>query len=164
MRLKLLGPQLDVDRQAIINLCFEMADYTLSHSGSLPTREDAEGLISNLPGLCSPENYMLFSVNEKHEIIGLMRVFRAWPTSEVAVIGLIYIISKYRRMNLGGLAVQHLRRLARSWSGITTFKLSVLDSNDTALHFWRSCGFKEISRGDRIPGFAGLMVDFEKRI
>ena len=164
MHLKRLFAARSDDVDLVCSLLLDAPDYWLSTFGGFPSTTDAHSVLSEFPEACTAENQLIFGVCEKTDLVGLIRVLRSWPTPEVAVIELLLIRKSFRRRHFACRAIEQLSRQARSWTGISKWKISVLESNPGALEFWRHCGFQEGTRGLRVRGLTGPVTNLERRV
>lgn len=164
LHLRRLSKLRETDFGLISQLLFEAPEVTLGTYGRLPSRADVDAVFAEVPQGCSPENCLVFGVFHSDRPIGFVKVLRSWPTPDAAVIALLLIRRSHRRTHCGCDTVQRLSTRARHWPGISTWKLSVLESNPGALAFWRHCGFGEGKCGLMVPGLAGPVTNMERRV
>ncbi|WP_259559606.1 GNAT family N-acetyltransferase [Brachybacterium sillae] len=96
------------------------------------------------------------------ELVGLVDVIRGWPRPEVAHIGLVLVSERHRRQGLGARLHEAVIDRARTWEGITTLRVTIVDRNETiALPFWHHLGYTPT--GESQPFVAGSIAHVYER-
>ncbi|MBV8033682.1 MAG: GNAT family N-acetyltransferase [Pelomonas sp.] len=145
-------------------LLSEAADYNLQTYGGLPGSDAAEWMFHGFPQECRTEDRLIMALFDRHEAIGLAQVARAYPTPEIAHLGLLLIRPARRRHHLGCEAFEQLSHKARTWPGIERWQLGVLETNEAGLRFWRHCGFRTVASDRREHGIAASGCVMERAV
>lgn len=140
------------DRELAVGLFCEEADYALRNFGTLPSPQGALRALNAFADDTPPEDRLLFAACERDEALALVLVERHFPDRTLATIGLLLVRPGHRHKHIGTQVIDRLSRQAKSWDGIKTWQLSVVQSNTTGLYFWERCGFHVMRERVFIPG------------
>lgn len=164
MFLRRLNVGSDADREVASRLFLSNPNFELEHFGRLPTSDMAEPLWQRFPEQCAPEHRLLFAAFDHEEPIGLAQVALHLPTAEYAALTLLLVPQQLRKQHIGCQILERLSKQARRWSGISSWYISVAETNTSALAFWRHCGFRSINAGKAVPGFAHKLITLTRPI
>lgn len=150
------------DVEAVITAA---ADYNLLIEGVAPSALHVDDFFTSLPPGSHPSDKFKLGFYDSNGIAGIAEVVRGWNAPHKAIIGLLLLTPSARGGGLGRFALETIETLARSWAGVTTLRIAVIDNNSAAFAFWRRMGF--IETGERRPieaPFLGAKVVLEKNI
>jgi len=154
MFLRRLNLDSDADRSIASELFLSNPGYELENYGRLPTSDMAEPLWRRFPPECAPEDRLSFAAFEHDQPIGLAQVALHLPTRDSAALMLLLVPQQFRQKHIGCEIVERLSRQARRWDDISSWYITVVESNSRALAFWRHCGFRTKTQGLACEGFA----------
>lgn len=141
------------------------ADYNLLIEGVAPSALHVDDFFMSLPPGSQPSDKFIVGFYDSSVIVGIAEVVRGWNAPYKAIIGLLLLTPAARGGGRGRLALDAIETLARSWTGVTTLRIAVIDNNIAAFAFWRRMGFDET--GERRPveaPYLGAKVVLEKNI
>jgi hypothetical protein len=147
MHLQRLDPGTDRDLELMGRLLAEAPDYLLKHFQRFSTADQARDIAQSLPPGCRAEDRRLFAAFERDQPLALVEVILHFPHASVATIGGLAVSRKERRDHVGCRVIEQLSKQARQWPGISTWSLTVAESNVEALQFWAHCGFGNAREG-----------------
>lgn len=154
MFLRRLNPDSDADRGIASELFLSNPDYELQHFGRLPSHDMAEPLWQRFPEECAPEHRLTLMAFDHDKAIGLVQIALHAPTPDCAALLLMMVSRPFQQQHIGCEIIERLSKQARRWPGISNWYVTVMDSNDRALAFWRHCGFRTRTQGLVCEGFA----------
>lgn len=151
------------DAEALQRLLEAAPSYSLIVQGTLPSPTAGEELLSELPPGKTADDKLVLGIFQGDELVGCADLFRGYPASEFAYIGLLLFSESDQRRGFGTEALSHIEALAASW-GCRLLRIGVIETNLPALSFWRRAGFREVAR-KAIAGFTGeaIIMDCEVR-
>ena len=141
------------------------ADYNLLIEGVAPSALHVDDFFVSLPPGSHPSDKFTLGFYVSNGIVGIAEVVRGWNAPHKAIIGLLLLTPAARGGGRGRFALDAIETLARSWTGVTTLRIAVIDNNSAAFAFWRRMGFSET--GERRPvetPYLGAKVVLEKNI
>lgn len=153
MFLRRLNLELAADEAIATSLFVATPSYELATFGRLPSAATAEPLSQRFPVQCRDEDRLTIAALDHDEPIGLAQIALHAPTSDCAALLLLLVPTHLQQRHFGCEIVDRLSRQARRWPGISSWYVTVLESNTAALAFWRHCGFKTKSQSLKCPGF-----------
>jgi ribosomal protein S18 acetylase RimI-like enzyme len=107
----------------------------------------------NLPPDGKKENFRVKTIvlRQTNEIIGVLELYRGFPSKDVLCIGWLFILPEYQKMGFAKEVVDHIISEAKreNFRGI---RLGVHLKNWPALRFWHKAGFDNIAAiiGDEV--------------
>ena len=158
MFLRRLNLDCDADRGIASALFLSNPSYELENYGRLPTADMAEPLWRRFPDECAPEHRLTFAAFEHDQAVGLAQIALHAPTRDCAALLLLLVHQSKQHQHIGCEIVERLSVQARRWSGISSWYISVVESNSRALAFWRHCGFRTKTQGLACEGFASHLT------
>lgn len=154
MFLRRLNLDSDADRGIASELFLSNPSYELENYGRLPTADMADPLWRRFPDECPPEHRLTFAAFEHDQAIGLAQVALHAPSRDSAALLLLLVPQQFQQKHIGCEIVERLSKQARRWEDISNWYITVVESNDRALAFWRHCGFRTKTQGLVCEGFA----------
>jgi GNAT superfamily N-acetyltransferase len=158
MFLRRLNLDLDADRSVASEIFLSNPSYELENYGRLPTHDMVEPLWRRFPEGCSPEHRLTFAAYERDQPRGLAQIALHTPTPDCAALLLLVVPQQFQQRHVGCEIVERLSKQARRWSDISSWYVTVVESNTGALAFWRHCGFRTKAQGVACNGFADRLT------
>lgn len=134
---------------------------------SMPPSDEAQKLFSTFPPGTGREAKHVFGIFMGEALVGCLDVVRGYPKRNFAFIGLLLLSESHKGQGVGSEAYRQLEaRVTQHWAEVNVLRLSVLESNNIVMPFWRKMGFVET--GERKPYESGTFktehILFEKAL
>lgn len=123
-----------------LNLATRAADYVVLEVGHAPNKPFIDDFFTAAPPGLGTRDLLHFAVMENQAMAGMICVAQGYELPNDWWIGLMLLDPAFRGRGLGRAVLQLIRRKARA-AGMQMLKLSVLEANPRAMHFWVREGF-----------------------
>lgn len=128
------------DAEDALDLSMRAADYVTLEIGRAPDMDFVEDFFQAVPPGLTTKDLHAFSVMQERAMLGMTCVAQGYEYPDDWWIGLVLLDPAYRGRGVGRLVLHQMKKKARQIK-IKMLKLSVLEANARALHFWTREGF-----------------------
>lgn len=130
----------DAHSEDALDLAQRAADYVVLEIGHAPDMAFVDGFFSAVPPGLTPDDLMTFAVMQDEAMVGMICIAQGYELPTDWWIGLMLLDPAFRGHGIGRTVVQLVRKRALK-AGMIMLKLSVLEANPRAMHFWTREGF-----------------------
>lgn len=123
-----------------LDLATRAADYVTLEVGHAPNMDFVDSFFTAAPPGLSESDLLHFAIMDGNAMLGMMCIAHGYEFPDDWWIGLVLLDPAFRGRGIGR-AVVHLIKERASEQGIASLKLSVLEANPRAMHFWIREGF-----------------------
>ena len=156
----LLSPDVD----ALVALVMDNPRYRLETQRRKPHPSDAVDLLRGLPPPAMPQQKYFWGLWLEDEMIGHLEVLRRWPRAHYLYVGSLFIAERWQRQGYGHAAIEMLSSRTHGWPGIRRWRLAVVETQSSALAFWKQCGFSPTGQRHCLPDYPTPLLMMEKFI
>lgn len=151
--------------EEIHRVCLEAPSYFLSVEGQLPTPESIQEWFNEeeLPLGCTTEHHFVYGIALDAQMVGVAHVLAACRDPEQATIGLLLLSEKQQGKGIGRTVFELLEAQMLGW-GMRSCLIGVVASNESAVAFWKSMGFAEVSEMAPMAGMLDRTIVMEKKL
>lgn len=128
------------DAEDALDLAQRAADYVTLEVGHAPNMDFIDGFFTAVPPGLSQDALMTFGVMEEQAMAGMICIAEGYEFPTDWWIGLMLLDPAFRRRGIGRAVLRLVKRKARR-ARMAMLKLSVLEANPRAMHFWIREGF-----------------------
>ena len=130
------------DAVEIQKLMLSNSDYSVRITGHAPSEDAAAEMLRALPPRVEERQKIDRGLFRDTDLLALADLIMGWPQKYIAHIGLLMIHSSHHGQGLGRAMHQDLLNYAAKDEGITTLRISIVDSNrEQAEKFWGALGY-----------------------
>jgi GNAT superfamily N-acetyltransferase len=149
----------------IHRVCLEAPGYFLSVEGQLPTPESIQEWFNEeeLPLGCTTEHHFVYGIALDARMVGVAHVLAACRDPEQATIGLLLLSEQQQGKGIGRTVFELLQAQMLGW-GMKSCLIGVVASNESAVAFWKSMGFAELSEMAPMAGMLDRTIVMEKKL
>lgn len=137
-----------------LDLARRAADYAVLEIGHAPDQAYIHDFFTASPPDLTSDCLLHFAIMEKTAMAGMLCIARGYEYPDDWWIGLMLIDPAFRGRGIGHKVVTETKRIARQ-NDTNMLKLSVLEANPRAQHFWRREGFVHHRDAPALPGSDG---------
>ena len=142
MNLELLQLSSTVENFILVqNVLEEAPGYSFIISGQLPTENEGQEVFQEIPPNFSLENKVVLGIFIKDEMIGVVDYLIGYPNNETVYLGLLLLKESFQQKNYGKVSYEKLEENFRQIEKITKIRLSVIETNQKGITFWKKMGF-----------------------
>ncbi|WP_299680747.1 GNAT family N-acetyltransferase [uncultured Roseobacter sp.] len=123
-----------------LDLAMRAADYVTLEVGHAPNMDFIDSFFTAAPPGLTERDLLHFAIMEGPAMVGMLCIAKGYELPEDWWIGLVLLDPAFRGRGIGRTVV-HLIKEAAQAEGIAALKLSVLEANPRAMHFWIREGF-----------------------
>lgn len=140
--LKLIKLTKTFENIELVQKVFENApEYFLNVSGDVAVSGDSEDAFNALPPKFDLDKKHILGIYFEGVLIGIIDCLIGFPVLEKAHIGLLILDETFQGRGFGKQSYEELEKYLRSYPTLKIVRLSVVETNDIVLKFWRKLGF-----------------------
>jgi diamine N-acetyltransferase len=147
---------------ALTHVVLAAPGYSLAVAGKLPTAEEVPQMFAGLPPGYGPSDQYFHGVYVDERMIGCCDVLRGWKHARQSMIGLLLFDESFQGHGYGTQACRKIEELVRSWEGMESLRIGVIETNVTAFAFWKKMGFIETGERKKADEFIADTIILEK--
>lgn len=138
--LKLLPITQSEHADDVFDLTHRAADYVTLEIGHAPTQDFVDSFFTAAPPGLTADDLLHFAIMEGPAMAGIVCIARGYEFPNDWWIGLVLLDPAFRGRGIGAAVVALIKQLATD-EAVASLKLSVLEANPRAMHFWIQHGF-----------------------
>ena len=131
--------------EEIMSLLNHCTGYFKLVGGEMPSSDTANSILNDLPPEKNANDKKVFGLYEGEELIALVDFIIGYKALDEGIIGLFLIDERKRKLGIGTLVHDKIIHEAKSY-GINRLRVVPVESNITALSFWKKQGYEEVER------------------
>ncbi|GFE49474.1 hypothetical protein So717_12270 [Roseobacter cerasinus] len=124
----------------VFNLTLRATDYVTLEIGHAPTHDFVDSFFTAAPPGLTTDDLLHFAVMEGPAMAGIVCIARGYEFPNDWWIGLVLLDPAFRGRGIGTATVGLIKEHATA-QAVASLKLSVLEANPRAMHFWIQQGF-----------------------
>lgn len=136
--------------------------YSQAVAGKLPSVEDVPQMFAGLPPGYGSSDQFFFGIYLGERMIGCTDVLRGWKHPKQSMIGLLLFDESFQGHGYGRQACGMIEDIVRSWEGMESLRVGVIETNTQAHAFWRKMGFRETGERRKSDEFIAETIILEK--